>query len=164
MKDSKFFGVTLSIALFFLGGEASKAAATLYLNLDHDAPGIQTTPTLSPGIAFNFEAVFSGDGATQFDTFALDVVYDAPQVTLHSPFAGPVVDGAPLMALDHAANTVHSGDALTQDNMPIPLSFEGGLVGVSSVGGPFPLLGQDEVIVVLSVWFSAISMETEHLM
>jgi hypothetical protein len=149
MKDLKCITAILSIVLCFLIGGTSKAA-TLSLDLDRNTPGIQSTRTLSPGSALAFEVVFSGDGTTQFDTFALDVLHTSPQVSLHSPFAGPIADGAPLMALDlYGANAVSSGDALTLGTMPIPLGFEGGLggVGVSSVGGmPFPLLGQDETV------------------
>jgi hypothetical protein len=149
VKDHKLFSAILSIALCFLGGGISKAA-TLSLDLDRDTPGIQSTRTLNLDSAFAFEVVFTGDGATQFDTFALDVVYTSPQIMLHSPLAGPIVDDVSLMALDiYGANAVSSGDALTRGSMPIPLGFEGGLggVGVSSVGGmPFPLLGQDETI------------------
>jgi hypothetical protein len=160
MKDYRFFGAIFSIALFFLGSEISKAA-TLSLDLDRDTPGIQTTRTLNPGSALDFEVVFSGDGITHFDTFALDVVYDSPRITLHSPVAGPIADGAPRMALDiYGANPVSSGDALTQGGIAIPLGFEGGLggVGVSSVGGmAFPLLGEDETVGLFSGSLTALN-------
>jgi hypothetical protein len=149
MMDPKFFITIFTITLFFPVSMMCKAA-TLSLDLDTDTPGIQSTRTINPGSLLEFEVVFSGDGTTRFDTFALDVVYSSPQVALNSPTAGPIVDTAPLMALDlYGANTLSSGDTLTQGNLPSPVGFAGGLggVGAASLGGmPFPLLGQNETV------------------
>jgi hypothetical protein len=166
MKDHNFFYTIFSIVLIFFIGGPSKAA-TLHLDLDLDTPGIQSTRTLNPGSVYSFAVIFSGDGTTQFDTFALDVVHTSPQVTLHSPLAGSIVESAPLMALDiYGANAVNSAEALTQGSMPIPLGFEGGLggVGISSVGGmSFPLLGQDETVELFSGSLTALSGGTSIL-
>jgi hypothetical protein len=153
MKDRTCFSAIFAITLFVLVND-SASAAIISFDLDSTTPGIQTSRTLTLGSEVQFEVVFTGDGTTLFDTFALDVVYNhsglIPSIHAHSPTAGSLVDSAPLMALDlYSATSVSAGDALTQGNMPIPLGFDDGLggVGASSLGGsPFPLLGPDETI------------------
>jgi hypothetical protein len=91
---------------------------------------------------------------TQFDTFALDVLYNSPgqysPVSLHSPVAGMVTDSAPIMALDiYGATVVNSGDDLTRGNLPVPQDYDDSLgsVGITSVGDmPFPIIGEGETI------------------
>ncbi|MGD8910931.1 MAG: VCBS repeat-containing protein, partial [Chromatiales bacterium] len=153
MKDRTCFSAIFAITLFVLVND-SASAAIISFDLDSTTPGIQTSRTLTLGSEVQFEVVFTGDGTTLFDTFALDVVYNhsglIPSIHAHSPTAGSLVDSAPLMALDlYSATSVSAGDALTQGNMPMPLGFDDGLggVGASSLGGsPFPLLGPDETI------------------
>jgi hypothetical protein len=148
MKYKKFIA-TLTFPLLLLGAQIS-SAATLSLDLDIHAPGIQSNRSLNPGDSFEIGVIFTGDGSSQFDTFAFDLIHDSDAISLRNPVAGSIVDSAPMMALDlYGADPLSSGDQLTQGSMPIPLGFENGLggVGVSSVGGlPFSLLAQDERI------------------
>jgi hypothetical protein len=159
MKDQKYSNAIFAITLFFLSG-MSAHAATISIDLDMDSAGIQTSRTLSPGDTFDFGVVYTGDGATQFDTFAFDVVHETDYVDLHGPVAGAIVDSAPMLALDiYGATPVSSGDPLTQGSTPLLLGFEEGLggVGVSSVGGmPFSLVGDDESVGLFSASMSVL--------
>jgi hypothetical protein len=159
MKQHTLGSALLAFSLLFLGNTQSNAA-TLSLDLDIHTPGIQNTLTLNPGSDHEVGIVFTGDGSTQFDTFALDLIHDSSAVSVHSPMAGAIVDSAPQMAFDiYGATQVNSGDTLTQGSMPTPLGYNGGLggVGVSSLGGmPFPLLGEDETIGLFSASLSAL--------
>ncbi|MEJ2612745.1 MAG: hypothetical protein P8179_22470, partial [Candidatus Thiodiazotropha sp.] len=143
MKEQKFSTAFLTLFLLFLDIQVSNAA-TLSLDLDIHAPGIQSSRNLSLGDSYEIGIVFTGDGSSQFDTFAFDLVHDSDAISLRNPVAGSIVDTAPMMALDlYGADPLSSGDQLTQGRIPIPLGFENGLggVGVSSVGGlPFSLL------------------------
>jgi hypothetical protein len=166
MKQQKHTLVILAITLLLFFSPLSNAA-TLYLDLDINTPGIQDSLTLSPGSDYEVGIVFSGDGSTQFDSFAFDLVYTSSVVGVHTPVAGAVVDSAPLMAFDiYGAVPVSSGDPLAQGSMPIPLGFVGGLggVGASSVGGmPFPLIGEDESVGLFSVSLNALEVGASNL-
>jgi hypothetical protein len=156
MKGYKLYNSILALILCILSGES--IAATLSIDLDGNSLGVQNNQALMAGNEYEFEVVFTGDGTTQFDTFALDVVYSslnqASTFNLHSPIAGSVADGAPIMALDiYGATTVNRGDNLTQGNIPVPLGYNGSLgsVGISSVGNmPFPLLEDGETVELFS--------------
>lgn len=159
MKQRRLRRGLLALTFTFLGNTLSNAA-TLSLDLDIHTPGIQNSLTLDPGSVYEVGVVFTGDGTTQFDTFAFDLVHSTSAVDVYSPMAGAIVDNAPLMAFDiYGAIQVSRGDTLTQGSVPTPLGFEGGLggVGVSSVGGmPFPLLGEDEAIGLFSASLSVL--------
>jgi hypothetical protein len=152
MKRQIISGAILSVALFMVSSSAS--AATISFDLDVIAPGIQNTRIINPGSEFEFEVVFTGDGVTQFDTFALNVAYNnSGQVlasTSQQPIAGTIADTAPLMALDiFSGSSVSGGDTLTLGNLPTPEGFSEGLggAGLSSVGGmAFPQLAEGETI------------------
>jgi hypothetical protein len=156
MKEYQFYSAIFALSLSILGSDAS--AASLSIDLDSTTQGIQTNRTLTPGNEYEFSVVFTGDGVTQFDTFAMDVVYSSANQTssinLHNPVAGMVADSAPLFALDiYNASIVNSGGSLSQGNIPVPLGYDGSLgsVGLSSVGGmPFPLIGEDETVELFS--------------
>jgi hypothetical protein len=152
MKDYKFYSAILAFSLSILGGES--LAATISIDLDSGTPGVQSSRTLVLGDEYEFGVVFTGDGETQFDTFALDVLYSssngASSIGLHSPVAGMVADNAPIMALDvYGATVVNSGDDLTRGNLPVPQGYDDSLgsVGITSVGDmPYPVIGEGETI------------------
>jgi hypothetical protein len=148
MHDHKFALAIFMIYLFILS--SNSLAATLSIDLDPDTTGIQTSYDLALGSELDFEVVFTGDGVTQFDTFALDVIYNNPAFSLHNPVVGSLADGAPMLAMDiYAGRPVNVGDLLTPGNMPTALGFDGGFggVGYSSIGGmAFPLLAEGETI------------------
>jgi hypothetical protein len=159
MKDQKYLNAILAIGFFFLGLETLHAA-TLSIDLDMDTAGIQMSRNLLPGDTLDIGIVYTGDGATQFDTFAFDVVHDTNNAYLHDPVAGAIADSAPMLAFDiYAATQVSSGDPLTRGSMPTPLGFEVGLggVGISSLGGaPFALVGDDESVELFSASLTAL--------
>jgi hypothetical protein len=68
MHDHKFALAIFMIYLFILS--SNSLAATLSIDLDPDTTGIQTSYDLALGSELDFEVVFTGDGVTQFDTFA----------------------------------------------------------------------------------------------
>jgi hypothetical protein len=166
MKQHTLSRTLLALTLLILGNTLSNAA-TLSLDLDIHTPGIQNSLTLNQGSDYQVGVVFTGDGTTQFDTFALDLVHGSAIVDVHNPTAGAIADSAPLMAFDiYGATQVNSGDTLTQGSMPAPLGYDDGLggIGVSSLGGmPFPLLGEDETVGLFSASLSALRVGTGTL-
>jgi hypothetical protein len=166
MYPNKPWNTLLSLALLLCASTVSNAA-TLAIDLDIHTSGIQSSATLVPGNDYQFKVVFSGDGSTVFDTFALDVVHDTSGVAVHSPLAGAAVDRAPLMAFDiHGTTQVSANDSLTPGTMPHPLGFEGALggIGVSSLGGmPFSLIGEDQTIGFFSTSLTPLSTGTTTL-
>jgi hypothetical protein len=154
MKNPMRIGVILALALLVMSIEISHSA-TIMLDLDLSTPGIQTSRDVEQGSVIDFEVVFTGDGTTQFDTFALDIVstnpaYASSLTPFHDPVAGAIADTAPRIALDiYSSDQVSGGSALAQGSMPTPLGYHEGLggVGISSLGAqPFPLLEQGETI------------------
>jgi hypothetical protein len=134
-------------------------SATLSIDLDTAAPGIQDTTTILPGSVRSASIVFTGDNTYQFDTFAFNVLINQPHfynpvVSINNPTAGEMANRAPLMALDiFNASQIAPGQLLAEGNMPLPLGYDSGLggVGISSVGGlPFTLTEQNESIDLLT--------------
>jgi hypothetical protein len=168
MKDLRYAKAIIAIAFFFSSG-MSTHAATLSIDLDLDSTGIQTSSLLSPGETLDFRVVYTGDGTTQFDTFALDVVYETANTNIFitNPVAGAIVDSAPMLALDiYNATPVSSGDPLDGESMPPPLGYvsPGLAVGVSSVGGmPFSLVEDGESVDLFSASMRVSSFTGEPL-
>jgi hypothetical protein len=166
MEKSTLSNVLLTLVLTLTVNSFSNAA-TLAIDLDIHTPGIQNSATLILGNDHRFEVVFTGDGTTLFDTFALDLVHDTPGVAVHSPLAGAIVESAPLMAFDiYGANQLSANAPLTPGSTPTPQGFVGGLggVGMSSLGGsPFNLAGEDETIGLFSVSLSPLEAGITNL-
>jgi hypothetical protein len=158
MKYRTLSNSLLAFALSLLCCTQS-SAATLSLDLDIQTPGIQNSRALTPGNAYEIGVVYTGDGLSVFDTFALDLVHDTSAVAVDSPVAGAIADTAPSMAFDiYGAAQVVSGDTLNQGNMPTPLGFNHGLggVGVTSLGGmPFSLVAEDDSVRLFSAGLTA---------
>jgi hypothetical protein len=136
MKTLKLFGLVSALSLSTVWSVSH--SATLSIDLDPDTPGIQSSRTLTLGNEYGFDVVFIGDGTTQFDTFAMDVLYRSDHtqfMSLDNPVAGSVVADVPIMALDiHSATSVSNGDTLATGNSQLPLGYDGnlGVVGISS--------------------------------
>jgi hypothetical protein len=170
MEKRTFINAIMAMAVSALSCEIS-SAATLSLDLDPNTLGIQAFQTLNPGGTYEFDVVYTGDGITQFDTFAMDVIYNSidmmGSVDVSRPVAGTVASSAPLMALDlYSGDMVNSADSLTQGSMPLPLGYEAGLggVGIASVGGsPFSLVGENETVTLFSVSFTLLGSGTGEL-
>ena len=146
--QKKEIGGLIAALLLLLGALPATAVPTISIDLDPGTAGIQSTRSVTSGSSFMIDVVFTGDGATLFDTFAFDAVFNDLGAILGltggtgSPTAGGIAATAPILALDaFSAAAVVSGSALTPSGVPfpVPVGFTGQSdgVGILSIVLPF---------------------------
>ena len=149
MKKSMRHSLTL---LLFVGVTSASAVPVISVDLDPGVAGIQSTVSIGAGSSFKIKVTFTGDGATLFDAFSFDTVFNDAGAVLGlagsagSPTAGGVAALAPFLAVDPGSGAfVVPGSVLTPIAMgfPIPAPFTGqsGGIGIAALGPPFLLGG-----------------------
>jgi hypothetical protein len=152
----------LSVMLFLLLSVAPAAAIPLIsIDMDPSVLGIQNSLTVDPGDIFAVDIVFTGDGATTFDTIMLDVAFNDMGSQLAwsgGPTTGTLAGTAPIFALDiFGGFATFPGNALTTALNPVSPGYTAGIggVGLASMGIPFPVVGAGTTIDIFDLTFQA---------
>lgn len=147
MKKSMRHSLTL---LLFVGVTSASAVPVISVDLDPGVAGIQSTVSIGAGSSFKIKVTFTGDGATLFDAFSFDTVFNdaGPVLGLAGSAGSPTAGGIAALALavDPGSGAfVVPGSALTPIAMgfpiPAPFTSQSGGIGIAALGPPFLLGG-----------------------
>ena len=173
MKVSQWITVALTAVVGFYIHTAN-ATLIFSVDLDPSIAGIQDTLTVTEGDVFTVDFTVTDDGATSFNTFLFDIIFNDAGAVLGSgpigPRAGSIASpvNAPAGAQDFSTLIpVIPGDPLFPVVFfPPPLGFanQSGEVGIFSTGfTPFILLGAGQVIDLFSLDFVASAVGTSTI-
>lgn len=169
----RFQASLLLPALLAASLQTASALPFLAIDLDVNTPGIQPSRTVTLGSpSFSIAAVYVGDGTATFDTFLGSLNFNDNGAVLGlqggtgTPTAGALADLAPVMTLDVLAGTlVVSTDPLTTGASSRALGFsaDSGLLGLNSIGDPFPIIANNVAVEILRLNLIANSLVTSTL-